>query len=113
MACSRPRATRGDLTLSFEFGGWLTLVATLLYFGLLTRFWGGRTVGKRLMRIRVIGVAEDALSLSRSMQRALGYSVSAATAGLGFLAYFRHPNRQTLHDRIAETLVVVDASGAK
>ena len=29
-------------------------------------------------------------------------------AGFGFLQYFTHPNRQTVHDRIAETVVIVD-----
>jgi len=29
-------------------------------------------------------------------------------AGFGFLQYFTHPNRQTVHDRIAETIVVSD-----
>lgn len=26
--------------------------------------------------------------------------------GFGFLQYFTHPNRQTVHDRIAETIVI-------
>ena len=31
-------------------------------------------------------------------------------AGFGFLQYFKHPNHQTVHDRIAETIVVVNAA---
>ena len=79
-----------------------------MYFGLATFFWNGRTLGKRLFHIRVLPVDQDRLSLSRSVQRALAYSVSAAVLGLGFLQYFRHANRQTLHDRIVETIVVED-----
>jgi hypothetical protein len=33
-------------------------------------------------------------------------SPSASEAGFGFAQYFIHPNRQTVHDRIAETIVV-------
>jgi uncharacterized RDD family membrane protein YckC len=41
-----------------------------------------------------------------SVERALGYGASALEAGFGFLQYFIHPNRRTVHDRIAETIVV-------
>jgi len=38
--------------------------------------------------------------------RAGGYSASAATLLLGFLEMIWDPNRQTLHDRIAATVVL-------
>ena len=40
------------------------------------------------------------------MERALGYGASLLEAGSGFFQYLIHPNRQTVHDRIAETVVV-------
>lgn len=103
-----PTIKTEQFTFSMELGGLSTVVATVLYFGLTNLHWHGRTIGKRLFHIRVIGVAQDNLSMSCSIQRALAYSVSIAAVGLGFLQYFRHPNRQTLHDRIAETIVIVD-----
>ena len=86
-----------------------SLVGLVIYFGLSQWMWNGATPGKRLFRIRVVPLAQDRMSMALAIQRALAYSVSAAIAGLGFLQYFRHPNRQTLHDRIAETIVVVDS----
>jgi uncharacterized RDD family membrane protein YckC len=75
------------------------------YFGLffsLSLYWGrGRTLGKRLMKIRVVSLCHDHLSLWHCTERALGYAASAAELGFGFLQYFSHPNRQTVHDRIA------------
>jgi uncharacterized RDD family membrane protein YckC len=48
------------------------------------------------------------LSLWHCIERALGYAASALEAGFGFAQFFLHPNRQTVHDRIAETIVVAD-----
>jgi len=40
--------------------------------------------------------------------------IRALEGGFGFLQYFIHPNRRTVHDRIAETIVVtVRQSGKK
>jgi uncharacterized RDD family membrane protein YckC len=72
---------------------WWALAAVVVYFGTFTYFGSGQTPGKRLMGIRVI-------------ERALGYGASALELGFGFLQYFIHPNAQTAHDRIAETIVV-------
>jgi uncharacterized RDD family membrane protein YckC len=81
-------------------------VLLVLYFGLLT-FWGhGQTPGKRLFKIRVVSLTHSHLSLWHSVERALGYAASALEAGFGFWQYFIHPDRQTVHDRIAETIVV-------
>lgn len=99
---------RPDSTLHIDinpFHSW-SLVTLALYFGLST-YWGhGQTLGKRLLRIRVVSLTHGHLSLWHSVERALGYGFSALELGFGFMQYFLHPNRQTLHDRIAETIVV-------
>ncbi len=97
----------GSLTVPFDpFHGFWGLVALVLYFGLLTYFGRGRTPGKRLLHIRVVSTSHDHLSLWHSVERALGYGASALEGGFGFLQYFIHPNHRTVHDRIAETIVV-------
>jgi uncharacterized RDD family membrane protein YckC len=58
------------------------------------------------MRIRVVSTAHEHLSLWSCIERALGYGASALEGGFGFVQYFIHPNRRTVHDRIAETIVV-------
>lgn len=97
----------GDVTLHLTFfDNWYSIVWLVLYFGLTTWWWKGQTLGKRLLRIRVVPLHHDHLSLWHSIERALGYGASALELGFGFFQYFLHPNRQTVHDRIAETIVV-------
>jgi len=100
-------ANGGDLVLEFNpFSGLWSLVAMVLYFGVLTYVGKGRTPGKRLMSIRVVSTSHERLSLWHSVERALGYAASALEGGFGFAQYFIHPNHRTVHDRIAETIVV-------
>jgi uncharacterized RDD family membrane protein YckC len=97
----------GTLSLSFEFGGLASFVLAVSYFGLSTYLGKGRTLGKYLLGIRVVSVIHSHMSLWHSIERALGYAASSLEAGFGFFQFFTHPNRQTVHDRIAETIVVV------
>jgi uncharacterized RDD family membrane protein YckC len=83
----------------------------VLYFGLCLWQTNGLTLGKRLMRIRVVSLMHEKMTAWQSVERALGYGASALEAGFGFLQYYLYPNHQCLHDRIAETIVVRD--GAK
>jgi len=80
----------------------------VLYFGLFFRFTNGLTPGKRLLGIRVISLTHPQLSLWQSIERALGYGASALEAGFGFFQYFLNPNHQCAHDRLAETIVVLN-----
>jgi uncharacterized RDD family membrane protein YckC len=61
------------------------IVVPVVYFGLFTFFWNGRTPG---------------------IERALGYGAAALEFGFGFLQFFIHPYRRTAQDRLAETIVV-------
>ncbi len=93
--------------LSLEYGSLVSVAVAVLYFGLATFFGKGATFGKRIVGIRVVSLVHSHLSLWHSVERALGYAASSIEAGFGFLQYFTHPNRQTVHDRIAETIVIV------
>jgi uncharacterized RDD family membrane protein YckC len=88
------------------FSNVYSVVWWVLYFGLATYFGKGQTPGKRIMRIRVVSLVHGHLSLWHSIERALGYGASALEFGFGFFQYFIHRNRRTVHDRIAETIVV-------
>jgi len=46
------------------------------------------------------------------VERALGYGASSLELGFGFIQYFIHPNRRTVHDRMAETIVIRDRRAA-
>jgi uncharacterized RDD family membrane protein YckC len=93
-----------ELTKELAWVLWL-----VLYFGLCVWKTNGLTLGKRLLRIRVVSLEHERITLWQSMERALGYGASALEAGFGFFQYFLYPNHRCLHDRIAETIVVREA----
>jgi len=78
----------------------------VLYFGLITYCTNGYTLGKRIFRIRIISTNHKHLTLWHSIERSLGYYASSLEFGFGFLQYFIDYNRRTVHDRIAETIVI-------
>jgi uncharacterized RDD family membrane protein YckC len=95
-----------DFTMDIDpFHGW-SLLSLPLYFGLLTWLGRGQTPGKKRMGIRVESLVHERLTLWHSIERALGYAASVLEGGFGFAQYYIHPNRQTVHDRIAETIVI-------
>jgi uncharacterized RDD family membrane protein YckC len=94
---------------SFTTAKWLAFAIFLAYMTAATYLSGGQTLGKRWQRIRVVPLFRSELTLWQCFERSLAYSASALELGFGFIQYFLHPNRQTVHDRIAETVVVNDA----
>lgn len=91
---------------TWNIGAFYSAVFAIAYFSLATWWGNGATIGKRMMGIRVISVTHDHLSLWHCIERSLGYAASWLEAGFGFFQYFTHPNNQTVHDRIAETIVI-------
>jgi uncharacterized RDD family membrane protein YckC len=100
---SQPGST--NFKINF-FGNWYSVLYLTLFFGLSNYFGNGRTLGKRLVGIRVVSLVHRRLSFWHSFERALGYGASTLEFGFGFFQYFIHPNQRTVHDRIAETIVV-------
>ena len=78
-------------------------------------FWTvtGQTPGKAAMGVRVVRLDGRPMTLWTSIVRALGYSISLASAGLGFLLVLSDNRRQALHDKFAQTCVIYswDAHG--
>ncbi|MEX2048744.1 MAG: RDD family protein [Gemmatimonadota bacterium] len=88
--------------LGFGFG-WASL-----YFTVLTTWWKGQTIGKRVARIRVMRLDGDPITWWVAFERAGGYAAGFATGLLGFAQVFWDANRQAIHDRIVGTVVVMD-----
>jgi uncharacterized RDD family membrane protein YckC len=82
------------------------LLIPVLYFGLITFCTNGYTFGKRFLGIRIVSTNHKHLTLWHSIERSLGYYASSLEFGFGFLQYFIDYNRRTVHDRIAETIVI-------
>jgi uncharacterized RDD family membrane protein YckC len=91
----------------------LKLLIPVLYFGLVTWITNGYTLGKRLFEIRIVPTNHKHLTLWHSIERSLGYYASSLEFGFGFLQYFIDFNRRTVHDRIAETIVIKVAKKRK
>ena len=85
-----------NLKFEFNFENWYSLVGLVLYFGLATYFGNGKTLGKKFLK----------MTFFQSIERSLGYGASFLEGGFGFIQFFINPNNRTVHDRIAETIVV-------
>jgi uncharacterized RDD family membrane protein YckC len=102
-------AKNHNVSLKMEFNpfhNWYSTLLPVVYFGVVVWLTNGRTLGKWLTGIRIISLTHERIGLWHSIERALGYGASLLEAGSGFFQYLIHPNRQTVHDRIAETVVV-------
>jgi uncharacterized RDD family membrane protein YckC len=77
-----------------------------IYFSVFTAWFHGQTVGKIMFSIRVLKIDGKELSLWDSFGRYGGYSAGLATGLLGFLQVVWDPNRQAIHDKISETVVL-------
>jgi len=89
------------------------LVESFVYFAVFVKLWNGRTPGKALMKCRIVSVVHEDMTWWHSIERALGYGASLLEAGFGFVQFFLTRNRQCVHDRIAETIVVDERPTAK
>lgn len=67
---------------------------------------GAQTLGKWIMRIRVVGLDGEDIDAKRAFVRWLGYHLSCATLGAGYAAAGITPGKRALHDYAAGTRVV-------
>jgi uncharacterized RDD family membrane protein YckC len=112
------RQTGGEFstyTFSFDIHSFygrllLNILVPILYFGLSMFISNGKTIGKKICRLRVLSLSGEQLGLWTCFERALGYGASIFELGIGFLQYFFHPNRRTAQDCLAETIVVLESS---
>ena len=85
--------------------GFITGIVFYLYFILMTKFFN-QTVGKMICGIRVVSTKEDSLSIQTILFREwIGRFFSATIWPLYWIIGFT-PNKQGLHDFIADTKVV-------
>jgi hypothetical protein len=90
--------------LGFGFG-WASLYLTVTL-----SWWKGQTVGKKLMKVRVLRLDGEPITWWTAFERAGGYAAGFATGLLGFAQVFWDANRQAIHDRIVGTVVVQEGA---
>lgn len=66
----------------------------------------GMTVGKRILKVKVVMASGDTVSLSKAFYRFMAEIISGALLFAGYLMAFFDSEKRTLHDRIAQTRVV-------
>lgn len=71
---------------------------------------GGRSVGKWLMGIRIVKAGSQPIGIGTAIVRYVGYGISGLFANLGYLLMLVDADKQTLHDKLAKTYVVVDGT---
>ncbi|MBK7035339.1 MAG: RDD family protein [Bacteroidetes bacterium] len=86
------------------------LLLPMLYFVFFEGIWGG-TIGKLLLGIRVRRKDGGKINFGISFIRFLGKIVSTIPFFLGFILAFFDKKHQTLHDKIANTLVLNKGTG--
>jgi len=104
-AAQRPLSWRQQLDRVLDSVG-ASLGWGIVYFSLLPAWWGGQTVGKKLLGLQVVELTGKPMTVMRCLKRYGGYAAGMATGGLGFVQALWDPNRQALQDKAAHTAVV-------
>lgn len=77
-----------------------------VYWTLLTGWWNGQTLGKRLFGLRAVQLNGEPFTMWDSFNRCGGYAAGVATGLLGFAQAWWDSNRQAIHDKVAFTVVI-------
>ena len=93
------RSAADDMGIGF---GWAAV-----YFTCFLALWRGQTPGKRLFGLRVIRLNGKPITWWIAFERFGGYTASFSTGLLGFAQILWDRNRQGIHDKVAETVVVL------
>ena len=89
----------------------ITYVIRLIIYGGYFVYWQhewGYTIGRKVMKIHVEMVDRSRPDIKTFLVRYLGSLISGLMLGLGYFIAFSDPKHQTLHDRLAGTIVVKD-----
>jgi uncharacterized RDD family membrane protein YckC len=89
------------------FGWFLGSIAGYAYYVYLEGSPSGQTVGKRAMSIRVVGMQTGTtIGYPGAFIRVIGKIVSSIACLLGYFWMLWDPERQTWHDKFADSVVV-------
>lgn len=77
-----------------------------LYFALLESGRGQATLGKKVLGLKVVNLEGQQISFGQATGRHFGKILSAIILFIGYLMMLWDDKKQTLHDKMANTLVI-------
>ncbi len=89
-----------------EPGAGLSFIINLAYYWYFLTRQNGQTLGKQMMKIRVVKVDGTPISDADAVIRYIGYIINSAVAMIGWLWAFWDDKKQGWHDKLARTYVV-------
>lgn len=99
----------GDRNAAYAVAALTSLAALLVAFGYFPWFWvrSGQTPGMRLFALKVVRATDGGpVSAGVAMLRLVGYLISAAPLGLGYIWIFIDKRKRGWHDLLAGTCVI-------
>ena len=97
-----PEAFTSSIILWLMAGQCIPILVT----GVMWAVWG-TSPGKRALHLRIVDAdTGQPITVKQAMLRTLGYLLTFATFGAGFLWVLSNPRKQALHDRVANTVVI-------
>lgn len=95
------------ITLITGFTLGIGALAAIPYFILCESYWGGATIGKKLMGLRVVNRDYTDITLKQSIGRNIGKFLTILCTGyLGFVVVLFSKKKRSIHDCIAATYVI-------
>lgn len=86
----------------------LCLVLSLAYEVLLISFKGG-TLGKRMLKLKVVNKEGNQLTLQHSLLRSVSKLLGAGTFFIGFAIIELNQQKKSLHDMLSRTFVIISS----
>lgn len=94
------------LFLSSPLANVLSLASGWLYFAIMESGADQATIGKRALGLKVTGTSGERITFGQASARYFGKFLSSLILLIGYLMMLWDDKKQTLHDKIANTLVV-------
>lgn len=101
----REKRAEDTVSIGEEFGWVREFIIAYIYF-MLCFYFGGKTLGKRIMGLKVIKRDNSKLTLGDAFERTHGYAFSTSILLIGFFQMLWDKKGLTMHDKIADTTVV-------
>ncbi|HEV7332918.1 MAG TPA: RDD family protein [Flavisolibacter sp.] len=92
--------------LPYGLSNVISLLITWLYSALMESGEGQATIGKRALGLKVTTASGERISFGQATGRHFGKIVSTIILFIGYLMMLWDDRKQTLHDKMADTLVV-------